>query len=333
MTVVANKNLRLNKAISDSPYSLFNNLLQMFSNWRDPSYVQIESTTKCNNKCMFCIRSPHENFDISMDLYESIIDQLHYSRLGTNHVDLTGLGEPLLNPNIVTMIKLIKRKGLRAGFTTNFGPMNRSIAEGLIKNGTDYLYISIDGATKETFEKIRIGSSFERTMSSIRSFVNIRNELGMNNPRLRMNVVVDSHNFGEIPDLIKLAEDLGLDSISFNRPSGKCYQDIDIPSLSYWETLPESKIQVSRMAILLKRPQPCVALKGCYITYDGYVLPCNSLSQIIPRKKLAPYVMGDIKHRSLTEIWRSKQYRGYRTLLSLGMHQSYCSYCPRPYQM
>jgi len=333
MTAVANRHLRLNKAILDSPYSTFNNVLQISSNWRDPSYVQIESTTKCNNKCIFCIRAPNENFDISMDLYKSIIDQLHYSRLGTRHVDLTGLGEPLLNPNIVSMIRLIKKKGLRAGFTTNFGPMNKSMAEKLIEAGIDYLYVSFDGATKETFEKIRVGSSFERTLSSIKTFVKIRNDMGLSRPHLKMSVVLDQHNIREILDQIKLAEDLGMDSISFNRPSGKGYQNTEMPPLSFWEKLPESKITISRMAITLKRPQPCVALKGCYITYEGFVLPCNSLFQILPRAKLAPYIIGDAKHHSLHQIWQSEQYRRFRTLLSIGMRPSYCSYCPRPYQI
>ncbi|MDD1775871.1 MAG: radical SAM protein [Candidatus Methanomethylicus sp.] len=333
MVAVANGNLRLNKALLDSPYSGLSSMVQTTSNWYAPSYVQIEPTTRCNNRCVFCIRAPNENFDISMDLYKSILDQLHCSRFGTKHVDLTGLGEPLLNPNIVTMIRMIKEKGMRAGFTTNFGPMNKTIARGLLEVGVDYLYVSVDGAKKETFERMRIGSNFERTMSAIRTVVELKRELGLKKPHLKMSAVLGSHNMGEILDMIRLAEDLGMDSISFNRPSGKGYEKAPLPPISFWENLPKTKIQVSRMAITLKHPQPCVALKGCYITYDGWVLSCNSLFQIMPRSKLVPYILGDLKKQSLREIWQSPNYRKIRTLLSLDMRPNYCSYCPRPYQI
>ncbi len=268
-----------------------------------------------------------------MNLFKSIISRLHHSRFGTKHVDLTGLGEPLLNSDIVSMISLTKQKGFKTGFTTNFSQMNKSIAEGLIRAGIDYLYISFDGATKKTFEKIRVGSSFERTLSSIKTFVEVRSRMGVTRPHLRMSVVLNKHNLSEIRDLVKLAEDLDINSISFNLPCGKDCVELEIPELSFWEKLSKSNVSLSRIGVTLKRPRPCVALKGCYITYNGLVLPCNSMFQILPRTKIAQYVVGDVKSQSIHQIWKSKKYRRIRMLLAFGKPPSYCSYCPRPYQI
>jgi MoaA/NifB/PqqE/SkfB family radical SAM enzyme len=82
-------------------------------------YVQLESTTKCNMKCKTCIRSTGENFDMPFDSFTSIIDQLQSSRLSTEQVDLTGVGEPLLNKNLISMVKYAKRSGFRVGFTSS----------------------------------------------------------------------------------------------------------------------------------------------------------------------------------------------------------------------
>lgn len=65
--------------------------------------------------------------------------------------------------------------------------------------------------------------------------------------------------------------------------------------MSLWEQVKNTEVNIGRRAIPLKTYQPCVALKGCYITYDGKVLPCNRLTQLIPRKEYLPYYLGDLK--------------------------------------
>jgi MoaA/NifB/PqqE/SkfB family radical SAM enzyme len=334
IAITPNTLLGISKAIRESPASRINWVLRVLpTNRFVPEYVQIESTTKCNMKCKTCIRSEKENYDIDMDFFKSIIDQLRWSRFGTLQVDLTGVGEPFLNTNLVSMVEYAKRFGFKIGFTTNLTVLNESIAEELVNKNLDYLYVSFDGATKETFEKLRIGANFEKVISNIKMLLKKRSQRRRSRPLIKLTATISYDNSKEIPDLIKIAEDLKVNSINFNRQiiPEKEHWKHEFRPVAAWKQ--RAKVAIGRMAIPLKRPQPCVALKGCYITYDGKVLPCNSLIQILPRKEYYRVQVGDLKHNTLNEIWFSKNYRLFRTHLALGRQPFFCNYCPRPYQM
>jgi len=326
--------LEISKAIRESPASRINWVLRILpTNRFAPDYIQIESTTRCNLKCKTCIRSAKENYDMDFDLFKSIINQLRWSRFGTQQVDLTGVGEPLLNSNLVSMVEYAKRGSFKVGFTTNLTTLNESMAEKLINTNLDYIYVSFDGATKKTFEKLRVGANFEKVISNIEMFLKKRNEKNKSLPIVKLTATVSYDNSEEILGLIKIAENLKVNSINFNRQiiPGKEHWKHEFRAVSVWKQ--RANVGIGRMAIPLKKPQPCVALKGCYITYDGKVLPCNSLIQILPRREYYRVQVGDLKQNTLPEIWFSKNYRLFRTHLALGRRPSFCNYCPRPYQM
>jgi radical SAM protein with 4Fe4S-binding SPASM domain len=332
----ANPRLGISRAIRESPASRINWVLHMLpTNRFAPEYIQIESSTKCNLRCRTCIRSEKENCDIDLVFFRSIINQLRRSRFGTLQVDLTGVGEPLLNPNLISMIKYAKRGGFKVGFTSNLTILNESMAEELVNTNLDYLYVSFDGATKETFEKLRVGANFEKVISNIEFLLKKRTERKKSELLVKLTATVSYGNSKEILDLVKIAEDLGVNSINFNRQiiPGKEHWKHEFRAITLWKRRAIASVKIGRMAIPLRRPQPCVALKGCYITYDGKVLPCNSLIQIFPRKEYNRVQVGDLKQNTLDEIWFSKSYRLFRTHLALGRHPFFCKYCPRPYQM
>ena len=54
-------------------------------------------------------------------------------------------------------------------FTTNATLLNDTISKKIIDSGVDVVFFSVDGASKETFEKIRVGANFERVKENIRS--------------------------------------------------------------------------------------------------------------------------------------------------------------------
>ena len=123
--------------IKESPIIKFKTRLHAFKTYLTlPNFVQIESTTKCNMNCKQCIRGPEENYDMSFEFFKSIIDGLDYSKSGTQHVDLTGVGEPLLNPDLLSMVNYAKKKEFRVSFTSNFKLMCESKSIDVIKSWT-----------------------------------------------------------------------------------------------------------------------------------------------------------------------------------------------------
>ena len=58
-----------------------------------------------------------------------------------------GLGEPLLHPRFLDMVRLAKARGLRAEVTTNALLLDDEVAGRLLAAGLDQLVVSIDGVS------------------------------------------------------------------------------------------------------------------------------------------------------------------------------------------
>jgi MoaA/NifB/PqqE/SkfB family radical SAM enzyme len=89
-------------------------------------------------------------------------------------VTLQGLGEPLLHPDLVAMVTAAKHRGLRVGFNTNGTLLTPDKAEALVAAGTDWMHVSMDGATAATFEHIRHGARFDQVLQNLRRLVAVR---------------------------------------------------------------------------------------------------------------------------------------------------------------
>ena len=83
-------------------------------------------------------------------------------------VAFMGLGEPLLHPRFLDMVRLAKERGLRAEVTTNALLLDEAMAAGLLEAGLDQLVVSIDGASAEAFGRVRSGASLERVVENVR---------------------------------------------------------------------------------------------------------------------------------------------------------------------
>lgn len=148
-----------------------------------PVSVQIEVTTKCNLSCPFCLRVTDPariiDVDMSLNLYKSIISQIKGRTCGVN---LVGLGEPLLHPEIFSMIRFAKDNGLEVSLVDNFTLIDQEKSLQLINSGLDFLYVSFDSTSKEIFEKARRGACFERIIENIQLFVKTKSDLKVKTP-------------------------------------------------------------------------------------------------------------------------------------------------------
>src|SRR5689334_25347695 len=97
-----------------------------------PQAIQVEVTSACNLRCAMCLvryRSPVNKLAGAMPLavFESLLDQMPQ----LSQVTLQGLGEPLLAPDLLPMIRSAKRRGIRVGFNSNATLLSRARAAAL----------------------------------------------------------------------------------------------------------------------------------------------------------------------------------------------------------
>lgn len=137
---------------------------------RFPGVVGIESTNNCNLDCVMCPRQEMTRpvADMARPLYEKTIDALAGK---TEFVWLQDYGEPFLNKEIFGMIRYARERGLKVGISTNGTVLTDKIIDGILESGLDYLIFAIDGATAETYEKIRVGATYEKVAENVRRFL------------------------------------------------------------------------------------------------------------------------------------------------------------------
>lgn len=181
-----------------------------------PTTLQLEVTASCNLRCPMCLvayrpRQRRHGASVRVDELERLLDEVPSVR----DLTLQGLGEPLLAPDIVELVRTAARRDVRVGFNTNATLLTGPVARSLIEAGLDWLAISLDGATAATYEATRVGARFDRVVANIEGFVAARRELtGGRRPSARLVLVAMRRNLHELAAVVRLAGRLGIGEVS-----------------------------------------------------------------------------------------------------------------------
>lgn len=178
---------------------------------RAPSVVSIESTRFCNLRCPMC-----EFVDLGTVATGPHMPLEEFTRIVTGlpaeveRVQLTVTGEPLLTRDLDRMIEVVDNLGLRLDVLTNGMLLHGKIVESLLPV-LGRLQISFDGATKGTFEAIRVRSDFARVCRNVRAVVQRAAQLPTAlRPQIGLECTLMRKNIEELPDLVDLAADMGV---------------------------------------------------------------------------------------------------------------------------
>lgn len=261
--------------------------------------IYIEPTNRCNLRCIMCPHSKlkmKEGF-IDWDLFLKIVDDV--SSYNPNaFIQLFYVGESLLHPRILEMIRYLKQNNLRIHLATNATVLNEKMAHGLINAGLDYITFSFDGTDKETYESIRIGANYESVLENILRFLRVKNEEKANIHTV-IEIIEMSTTKDKIPAFTKRFNGLPVDEIRIK------------PFLGWAGTIKYSKMAVkahSEPNYPCNRPWRMLA-----ITWDCLFLPCCVDSE---RK----YVMGDAHNDSIEDIWNGEKIQYLRKKLKDGKY-------------
>jgi len=152
------------------------------------------------------------NINMSFEDFRHIVDQF----VDPEDVVLCGVGEPLLNKQIVEMVQYITDKGWKANIINNGTLMTEEKANLLIDAGLNNVTFSIHGGTPDTHELIRRGSpkvdSLDKLYGNIKRFVEIRNERKAN-VYVIANYLAARQTVAEFPKTLQTAKEIGIDEV------------------------------------------------------------------------------------------------------------------------
>jgi radical SAM protein with 4Fe4S-binding SPASM domain len=176
-----------------------------------PLSVHLEPNNTCNLDCIMCDREAYFEKQTILDLGRF---QQFYDQINPDVVSLHGYSEPLLHPQILSMAEYVKQKGGNANITTNL--ITLSDADALVKSQLDMVKISIDGATEETFDKVRGKGTFNKFCQKLellnKARVKKKSDKG---PFFRFNFTVTLESFQDIPKIISFAKKHQIDTVYF----------------------------------------------------------------------------------------------------------------------
>lgn len=198
-----NKAKAVNDVLCDMDF-----LLKNTANHSYPGFFQLESTDFCNSKCIMCEHYFTENAGaciLSMEKLDHLKDAIQLSHV----INLNGMGEPFISRNIKDQIDVYVGYGNRIVANTNMSYLDDALIE-RIGRDFDWLAISIDGATRETYESVRHGLSYDTLISNLY-------RLKEKTPDLLkiISMVIMRQNVCEMPELVELAHEVGAKQVVF----------------------------------------------------------------------------------------------------------------------
>jgi MoaA/NifB/PqqE/SkfB family radical SAM enzyme len=319
-----------------------------------PIEAYFEVANRCNSKCATCplTFSPQEAAkQLSLDEFKHLVAQLPALRRAV----MQGIGEPLLNRDLAPMIRFLKDRGVYVVFNTNAALLTRRRQVELIDSGLDELRVSLDGSTPETYLKVRGIPAFDRVVANVAETVRTKRELNASNPRLSFWVTGMRENLPELPDVIDLAAQIGIEEVylqrmvfGFNGTDALAREDQSIYD-GYREEAERIILEADRRAVaqgvafrgsdalspresIADRPSAAEPWRACsrplrlaYISAQGTALPCC----IAPFTD-APFdsiTLGNYLRDGVQAVWTGDAYRQFREQLYSSEPPASCRNC------
>jgi MoaA/NifB/PqqE/SkfB family radical SAM enzyme len=318
----------------------------------DVSKVYLEPTNRCNLACRTCVRNNWdvEMGDMSAATFERILGGIE-GFASPPTVFFGGLGEPLAHPRIVKMVSAAKAIGAEVELITNGTLLHEERSRQLIQAGLDVLWVSIDGSTPDRYADVRLGAALPEVLENLTAFRRARTTSHRPKPEIGIVFVAMRRNIEDLPGVLALGRRRGatrfiVTNLLPHTPE-MCAETLYESSLKDIRYLPSNWVpHVSLPKIDLDRitaPALYQVLRGGYnitfvgnnlgaandscpfiadntltVGWDGGVSPCIPL--LYPhdsflhgqRRRVHSYRVGDVRDRSLSEVWNQPDYRSFR---------------------
>lgn len=268
-----------------------------------PVSLMIETTNLCNLKCPLC---PTGSDTLSrgkgiMDyaLFQYIIDQIQHR---TGMLMLWNQGEPFLNPFFNEMVSYASSKKLYTMTSTNGSLPIDAIK--IVKSGLSRLIFSLDGASKESYDKYRVGGDYELVLDNIRELVRVKAKLKSKTPFIVWQFIIFSHNEHEIGKAKALAKELKVDKIEFKTAQAYSADDLKyLPKNHHYKRYLNSDKEVVLKTKILNRCRRLFTQP--VINWDGeFAICCYDKDTI--------FKIGNIKEENFSELWFSSKLQAIR---------------------
>jgi radical SAM protein with 4Fe4S-binding SPASM domain len=309
-----------------------------------PTDICFGITSKCNLSCKHCLNRnvPVTEPDMTLEQLFNVIDQM--AEGGTKGLSLFG-GEPLCHPDFKRIVEYLNKCKIGASLNTNGTLINREMAVWLKEHKIGGAVVSLDGSNASIMDKIRGEGAFDMALKGIEA-------LRAEKMNVLLSVTLNKINYKDIKEMVLLGKKINGNSIRFNHVffSGNASCFINEIYLSpkeekeaidaVWKAKEEfgnfvtgsylcqkeklDKVKDYKPATDKVVVYPCGAARNkCAIRPDGWVTPCEIVWEV---------KCGNVKEKSLKEIWESEGMNSFRKPLEIDLNEiPECKNCQYQY--
>lgn len=340
--------------------------LELLVQWYDhPISITFDPTGRCNVVCEMCdfhrVRS-EKGWKLRQmpELAPEVLRARLVEQTPMRQVIFSGGGaETFVHKRWPELISAARTRAEEISVITNGTVITEKVREQIIELQIEVIRVSLHGATAETAMGIMRGSQFEDVKANLAALVRLRDERGVRYPRLHISFVGMKKNIDEFPDFVKLAADLGADSVTL---SSMMERDADGMEHTRGQSLvhqPERLREIWRAAqtnaikygisllanepyknlvegdddVLDDEPHSSVApgeTKFCLFPFEKPFVGLNGSVGLCCSSTGRNVEMGNADHSSFGVVWHGESYTALRRAMITGENlPGFCSHCPR----
>jgi radical SAM protein with 4Fe4S-binding SPASM domain len=279
-----------------------------------PSVVLLDTTNVCNARCPFCPlfegqwqidRSTRPATVMKQDLYEKVLGEI--SSWDVRPVDIvhSANAEILQDPKLLDRLNALKKFGLSHStvLLTNAQFLSENNSKAILDSEIRQLIIGFDGATKEVFEAHRVRCIYEKVLSNIRRFVELR-KLSSFKPKIEIKFVRTTENEHEVKAAYELFQSIMNPAIDqFNDALAVDWSDEPESPTGYYYINKSTENRLSECHYFET---------GMQIHSDGKIAACCWDYNL----NISDGGLGDVNQESLIDVWRGSARAKLRTNLA-----------------
>jgi radical SAM protein with 4Fe4S-binding SPASM domain len=282
-------------------------LTEHFKN--DPRLIsmQIELTSRCNERCVHCY-IPHENkiSDIAPGLFYDVLDQC--KEMGVWSLTLSG-GEPMLHKNFCDFLGKAKEYDLSVNILSNLTLLNDEIISAMKNTRLSSVQVSLYSMKAEIHDSItQLKGSFYKTTENILRLIENDIPLQISCPAMKQNKncfteVLDwahKHKVRAETDFIMMARyDHSTDNLNYRLDLdevGKIITDVIEYDPYYQEELLKADFEKEETRDTSNDIVCGVCIDSICMVANGNIYPCAGWQG---------YICGNVRETPLKEIWEN----------------------------
>ncbi|MBU1864370.1 MAG: radical SAM protein [Candidatus Omnitrophica bacterium] len=191
-----------------------------------PRVLQLDITNNCNTNCVGCwchsdylgkkqLKGKEKKIVLCLDTIKKIIDDAWAMNVGSIH--LAGSGEPLMHPDICSIVEYIKKKDMSLEIVTNGLLLNKKMCQCLVDNKVDKVAVSVWAGSLDTYHRIHPNQpreAFDKLKENLSQLCALkRKKYGV--PSVRIYHVISNYNFYEIEKMIEFGIEVEANMVEF----------------------------------------------------------------------------------------------------------------------